>query len=404
MRLAQIILYVSLFVKTTLSKPALSTKFSVKRLTTSSELVRTIRGGGNTDYLQAQRTTMKETTKLVNIVFSDVDGTLVHYPDEVEDNQPGNKIVYLPASSTGMRGIISSKSLELCQKLRRQERVKLVLVSGMRTSTLIKRLPYLPKADAYCSEGGGRIFFSIANPNDDEVVVTPVPFDGASEQDLEPFGLREDETWRLKMSIGGAGDDGYIGDAMDVFLGKQEDVDVVPLKDRQGALWNFAKDLEEKSFVIDYTGYSNCFRINMKQQTQVSDEEFNALKYTNVSDLGLDSSVNLGCIDFYPKTSGKRNCCGYLAHHFNKELAGAEEETLLESCICLCDDDNDLEMASACGKVFLPTVTSVSMQNAVKRSPNKIIVIENKYEGIIETKATEKALSRTLLELENRSL
>jgi len=307
MRLAQIILYVSLFVKTTLSKPALSTKFSVKRLTTSSELVRTIRGGGNTDYLQAQRTTMKETTKLVNIVFSDVDGTLVHYPDEVEDNQPGNKIVYLPASSTGMRGIISSKSLELCQKLRRQERVKLVLVSGMRTSTLIKRLPYLPKADAYCSEGGGRIFFSIANPNDDEVVVTPVPFDGASEQDLEPFGLREDETWRLKMSIGGAGDDGYIGDAMDVFLGKQEDVDVVPLKDRQGALWNFAKDLEEKSFVIDYTGYSNCFRINMKQQTQVSDEEFNALKYTNVSDLGLDSSVNLGCIDFYPKTSGKRN-------------------------------------------------------------------------------------------------
>jgi len=93
-----------------------------------------------------------------------------------------------------------------------------------------------------------------------------------------------------------------------------------------------------------------------------------------------------------------------LAHHFNKELAGAEEETLLESCICLCDDDNDLEMASACGKVFLPTVTSVSMQNAVKRSPNKIIVMENKYEGIIETKATEKALSRTLLELENRSL
>ena len=312
MQIAQIIVSVLFFAKTTLSAPvevaaALSTKLSVKVSATFSKLVKIVRGGGTSEFIQAQHTTMKEGTESVNIIFSDVDGTLVHYPDEVEDNQHGNKIVYLPPSSTGMRGIISSKSLELCQKLRRQERVKLVLVSGMRTSTLIKRLPYLPKADAYCSEAGGRIFFSVSNPDDDEVVVTPVPFDGASAEDLEPFGLREDEAWRLKMSTDGAGGDGYMGDAMDVYLGKQEDSCVVPLKSRQGPLWDFARDLEKKSFVIDYKGYSNCFRVNMQQQTKVSAEEFNALKSINVSDRGLATSVNLGCVDFYPRTSGKRN-------------------------------------------------------------------------------------------------
>jgi len=45
----------------------------------------------------------------------------------------------------------------------------------------------------------------------------------------------------------------------------------------------------------------------MQQQTKVSAEEFNALKSINVSDRGLATSVNLGCVDFYPRTSGKRN-------------------------------------------------------------------------------------------------
>jgi len=307
MRTSLIIAFASLFVRTTIAAaetPALSTKFSVKELKLSSEIYRIRMRGGSTSKTVAAS---KERSELLNIVFSDVDGTLVHYPDEVEDDQPGNKIVYLPPSSTGMRGVISSKSLELCQKLRRHERVRLVLVSGMRTSTLIKRLPYLPKADAYCSEAGGRIFYSNSNPNDEDVVVTPVPFDGACDEDLKPFGLREDETWRLKMSADGAGSDGYVSDAMDIFLGKQEEANVVPLKNRKGALWNFARDLEKRGFAIDYKGYSNCFRVNMKQQSNLSSEEFNELRSADVSNLGLDTSVNLGCIDFYPKTSGKKN-------------------------------------------------------------------------------------------------
>lgn len=86
----------------------------------------------------------------IHIVFSDVDGTLVHYPAENNlEMEEGNRILQLPPSATGMRGIISSRTLVYCRLLRREQ--KLVLISGMRTATLLKRLPYLPRADAYCT-------------------------------------------------------------------------------------------------------------------------------------------------------------------------------------------------------------------------------------------------------------
>ena len=248
--------------------------------------------------------------KNINFVFSDVDGTLVHYPDEVQDNEPGNKILYLPASSTGMRGIISSKTLQLCQQLRREHNVKLVLVSGMRTSTLINRLPYLPKADAYASEAGGRIFYTVSSTDtSSRNIIYPEPFDGATSDDLMPFGLKEDESWRTKLSDDdAAGTDGYIGDSMDIFLGKQEeDTPVLPIDERRGILWDFAKELQAKGFVIDFKGYSNCFRVNRKQQNNISNEEFEELKAIDAWSLGLATSVNLGCIDFYPINSGKKN-------------------------------------------------------------------------------------------------
>merc|ERR1712244_42699 len=98
----------------------------------------------------------------------------------------------------------------------------------------------------------------------------------------------------------------------------------------------------------------------------------------DISALGLASSVNLGCVDFYPAASGKKNCCAYIAKHFlslgskeEKVVSISTSENILEKCICLCDDDNDLEMAVACGKVFLPSVTSRSMKQAVLDFPGK---------------------------------
>lgn len=101
----------------------------------------------------------------IRVVFSDVDGTLVHYPDKEETEQAGNTILKLPPSATGMQGIISSKTMVYCSELRGAKKQKLVLVSGMRTTTLLKRLSYLPRADAYCTCVVFLLFNSCAQMN-----------------------------------------------------------------------------------------------------------------------------------------------------------------------------------------------------------------------------------------------
>ena len=79
------------------------------------------------------------------------------------------------------------------------------------------------------------------------------------------------------------------------------------------------------------------------------------------------------------------------------------DDILLQRAFCFCDDDNDLEMASACGRVFLPSVSSKSMAEAAEQNPSKITITENKEENVIETVATESALIRVLSILEERS-
>lgn len=53
----------------------------------------------------------------------------------------------------------------------------------------------------------------------------------------------------------------------------------------------------------------------------------------------------------YPSASGKE---GAAAHLMQKWGAKAGD------CVLLCDDDNDLELAAAVGKVFLPSIREVS--------------------------------------------
>ena len=248
----------------------------------------------------------------IRIVFSDVDGTLVHYPDSIisdsDAHNNGNRILKLPASATGMQGIISSRTLAMCQDLREQG-VKLVLVSGMRTSTLLKRLPFLPKADAYCSEAGGRIFM-LRDDNDRKQLsysVTPESFDGADTNLLEPFEIVEELECRQKLEDQrAAGTDGYSGAELDL---ESSDQVPIPIENRAGSLWEFARKLEAKGYVLDTKGYASCFRVNRKQQTSVSDEDFDRLLRGEVlpCPLELATSTNLGCIDYYPMASGKKN-------------------------------------------------------------------------------------------------
>jgi hypothetical protein len=252
-------------------------------------------------------TRVESKTTMVDIVFSDLDGTLIHYPTNSDDNikkDYSRDICRLPPSSTGMVGVISSETLRLVRDIRRTG-VKFVLVSGMRSSTLLKRTPYLPKADAYCCEDGGRIFYPIPRAIG-TFAVHPKTFVSAHDNDLESFSLVEDMEWRTKMEhVDAAGKDGYVGQHLNSSL----QVDECPsqISERVGRLWSFARFLEERGFVVDTKDYSTCFRVNKQQQKDTTD--FDLLLNEVIDDLppGLSTSANLGCIDVYPSLSGKKN-------------------------------------------------------------------------------------------------
>eukprot|EP00550_Attheya_septentrionalis_P002661 CAMPEP_0198290122 /NCGR_PEP_ID=MMETSP1449-20131203/8086_1 /TAXON_ID=420275 /ORGANISM="Attheya septentrionalis, Strain CCMP2084" /LENGTH=342 /DNA_ID=CAMNT_0043988567 /DNA_START=609 /DNA_END=1634 /DNA_ORIENTATION=- len=334
----------------------------------------------------------------LRVVFSDVDGTLVHYSEKPQnelDADPVNPILYLPPSKTGMRGIISSRTLQLCRKVRQSpagsnKLVCFVLISGMRTSTLLQRLPFLPKADAYCCEAGGRIFYPIelnsemGSKNKSIVaIIHPKSFLGASEDDLKPFGLIEDMEWKSQMAqLDAAGSDGY---------------NDVPMVQRKGSLWDYARALVSHGYTIDSTGYSSCFRVNRKQQdpSQIGIRQWDALTSgtlmpsLSADAYGLDSSVNLGCVDFYPRHSGKKNCCEYLVKRFCDDLSGDAASKLSEFAVCLCDDDNDLEMAMACQHAFVPSISSSSMTETIRANPHQFTLTENTETMTVMTAATE---------------
>lgn len=284
------------------------------------------------------------------IVFSDIDGTLVHYPEEQDvaataadddDSPPSSSssaIVRLPASATGTVGIISARTLRLAGEVRRRRgggggggsTTRLILVTGARTPTLLNRLPYLPRADAYCSEGGGRIFVSESGAAPPAGAggyyqVTPVPYEGATEEDLEPYFLREDMEWRRRMEEeGAAGKGAFLGNELSDYCG-DSDVQRQPQKKQKqqpnslpqgkgdGVLWTFAREklIEEMGLVLDAKGYSACFRINREQQTtpegvRAFDDLLGGKLMATVPP-SVATSTNIGCIDFYPSSSGKKN-------------------------------------------------------------------------------------------------
>lgn len=321
----------------------------------------------------------------IKIVFSDVDGTLAHYPEKVDEHvgTEENKIILLPPSATGMQGIISSETLRKCQELR-QKGKKLVLVSGMRSSTLWKRIPYLPRADAYCCEAGGRVFYPKRVGGGTSFQLEP--FDGATEATLEPFELEEDKEWRQQMSKT-VGLDGFVGNELD---GSSSGAKSVAVDKRSGLLWEYCLELQKKGFIVDIKAYSTCFRVNRKQQSSVSESEFAALHSVDAP-TGLATSINLGCVDFYPFDSGKKNCCQYVA----RKLCGAEA-VLSENAVCLCDDDNDLEMALACKHAFVPGISSASMAQVVENNTDRITATGGINELEEGTVATERALDAVL--------
>jgi hypothetical protein len=106
--------------------------------------------------------------------------------------------------------------------------------------------------------------------------------------------------WRRRIE-GAAGTDGYESDG----LGSDA---LVLVAERKGLLWDFARNLAAKGYIIDAEGYSSCFRVNRMQQTTLTGKDFETLLSGKVSHPeGLATSTNLGCVDYYPAESGKKN-------------------------------------------------------------------------------------------------
>ena len=60
----------------------------------------------------------------------------------------------LPPSSTGLQAWISLATFHAISAVRKAGH-PFVLISGARTSTILQRLPFLPRADAVVTENGG---------------------------------------------------------------------------------------------------------------------------------------------------------------------------------------------------------------------------------------------------------
>lgn len=295
----------------------------------------------------------------------------------------------------------------------------------MRTSTLMKRLNYLPVADAYCSEGGGRIFYRVRVPL---VATNGANSEDTGEETLEEethviihpksgeelFRLVEDMRWRNVME-GISGSQGFENTHENVltkdFVSSKEIV--MDVEQREGLLWDFARNLISKGWVLDMKGYSTCFRVNRKKQISSNVSLTNNLNFDELPSLapqGIGCSVNLGCIDFYPSASGKKNCCQYLVHKYlmnnhqeqnDKKHIDTVKLSPSNRWVCLCDDDNDIEMALYCHHAYIPCVSSESMQKAISNNQNHFSVTCDMKLNRNGVHATEHALLLILEEIKN---
>jgi hypothetical protein len=97
----------------------------------------------------------------------------------------------------------------------------------------------------------------------------------------------------------------------------------------------------------------------------------------------------------------------------NEEYMGRNISSMLLSShsVCLCDDDNDIEMALACSHAYLPSISSIRMKDTVEQHPKHFTVtFENTQQhnhttdSIDYTLATEKALLLILERIHKQKL
>ena len=95
--------------------------------------------------------------------------------------------------------------------------------------------------------------------------------------------------------------------------------------------------------------------------------------------------------------------CQYLAEKFcppdivrSKTSTTSDKSLLGTHTVCICDDDNDLEMALACQHAYIPDISSDSMAKTIAANPNHFTITFDHDSNVEGPKASEMALSLVL--------
>jgi len=293
------------------------------------------------------------------IVFSDVDGTLVHYEKdfskfariEASDDPKYVTLHYIHTneffncavlpSLTGGNAYLSLKTIDLVQKIR-EYGVKFVIITGARSTTFFQRRPILPRADYEFMENGGRM------------LINGKIYSSWTESFVEQVG-KYDYSQAIPADI------------------------PIP-ESRDGELWEFYRELSaEGGWYLDARDYYTDFRVDFKKSDVNRDEDALRRKLQKRSNLAC--TLNLGKADVYPISSGKANAARFV---LDIEKASAHES------VAMFDDDNDIELGELCGTGILPGVTHSSVIQAAQRNPHWTITSSKGVKG------TEEALESIL--------
>lgn len=278
------------------------------------------------------------------ILFSDIDGTLVHYPKEFSEyadivNEDGIRALVryrtgeerecvVLGSLTGGKAYMSTRTSALIGELRGLG-TKVALVTGARTSTYLRRRALLPVVDYEIFENGGRLLH-----------------DG-----------KTDATWGARFidAIG----NGATSDALQPEL--------APPAQRSGELWRCYEELASDGWNLDARDYVTNFRVRTGGER--SDEMFERTVVPTLAARGLASSFNLGKADVYPAMSGKANAARRVLDQLSVSAADA---------VAMFDDDNDLELGALCGGAYLPGVTHPRVLEALGENESRWILTKQR--------------------------
>ncbi len=322
-------------------------------------------------------------TTSMKIIFSDIDGTLAHYEKHFKAyakvrRSKNGKIFYedkttkivreciaLPTLTSG-DAYISQRTLELIGKIR-SHGVLFALISGARTTTFIQRMKMLPEVDIAIAENGGKIYErkdgdmlkNVASLLDCLSMTAPKQ----SGRRAKRVSLKLDKDWiKTFEKITG------------------EIPSNKPPEKRNGVLWNTYKKLKDQGYKVDAKGYDTAFRVHLEESVNKSLDQIQSIIQNFPKTITVRK--NLGKIDFYPTLSGKGNAVKFILKRYKIKKTES---------LAIFDDDNDLPMAEAVGKVMISEVTSESVEKALKKHKNWIRAKERGILAIEEL--LEKALS-----------